>query len=52
MGDVRFLDLTIPKLGVSDFAGSYTGLDAELLTDIMEEAYRQRDAEKAAEFPE
>ncbi|GEM_PF-3929943 len=52
MGDVKFIDLPFRYMAVSDFAGSYTGLDAELLTEITEQAYRERDAEKAAEFPE
>ncbi len=51
-GDVKFVDLPIRKMAVTDFAGSLTPLEAELLDDIVKEAYRLRDEENAAEFPE
>ena len=46
--------VTIPWkwAAVSDFAGSWTGEEAEILREITAEAYRIRDEEKAAEFPE
>lgn len=47
-GEVVWVD--VPKLGVSDLAGRY-GYDP-YLDEIVAEIYRQRDEEKAREFPE
>jgi len=42
--------LNLPTSGVTDFAGSHK--DDPDLREICEEAYRLRDAQKRAEFPE
>ena len=41
-----------PKAALSDFAGTVTGDEAEAWDEICREIYRERDAEKAREFPE
>lgn len=48
----EIVEIEWPRRDLLSLAGSYQGLDAELLDDIIAEAYRERDAEKAAEFPE
>ena len=47
-GELLLLD--VPYRAVTDFAGLFK--DDPTLRDICEEAYRLRDAEKVAEFPE
>jgi hypothetical protein len=47
-GELMLLD--VPSRAVTDFAGLFK--DDPTLDDIVQEAYRERDAEKAAEFPE
>ncbi len=42
--------LTMPALAVSDLAGAFP--DSALWDEVCEEAYRSRDEQKAAEFPE
>lgn len=49
-GDLLTID--VPTLAISDTAGSYRDGEAEILREICAEIYRERDAEKAAEFPE
>ena len=50
--DEVWVTIEWPKAAVSDFAGTWTGEQAEILREITREAYRIRDEEKAAEFPE
>ncbi len=40
----------VPYRAVTDFAGLFK--DDPTLDDLVKEAYRERDAQKAAEFPE
>ena len=47
-GELVLLD--VPHRAVTDFAGLFK--DDPTLDDLVEEAYRERDAQKAAEFPE
>ncbi len=47
-GELVLLD--VPYRAVTDFAGLFK--DDPTLDDIVKEAYRERDALKAAEFPE
>jgi hypothetical protein len=47
-GQVVFVDVGF--VGVSALAGKFK--DDPTLEDIVKEAYRERDAQKAAEFPE
>jgi hypothetical protein len=49
-GELRLIQF--PKVSLSDLAGTYTGDAAENLREIVAEAYRLRDAQKAEEFPE
>jgi len=42
--------INIPKRAITDFAGSFQ--DDPELDEIVREAYRLRDEQKAAEFPE
>ena len=50
--DEQWVMIDWPKAAVSDFAGTWTGEQAEILREITRDAYRIRDEEKAAEFPE
>jgi len=50
--DEQWVTIPWPGAAVSDFAGTWTGEEAEMLREITREAYSERDAEKAAEFPE
>lgn len=47
-GELVLLD--VPYRAVTDFAGLFK--DDPTLKEIVEEIYRERDAQKAAEFPE
>lgn len=47
-GELVWLD--IPRVGITDLPDRHR--DDPYLREICEEAYRQRDAQKAAEFPE
>jgi hypothetical protein len=47
-GELVLLD--VPYRAVTDFAGLFK--DDPTLDDIVKEAYRERDTQKAAEFPE
>lgn len=49
-GELRLI--RFPKVAVTDLVGTYSGEEAEVLREICAEAYRQRDEEKAREFPE
>ena len=50
--DEQWVTIPWPWAAVSDFAGTWTGEEAEILREITRDAYRIRDEEKAAEFPE
>ena len=47
----EIVEIEWPRRDILALSGSYQSIDAELLDDIIAEAYRERDAEKAAEFP-
>jgi hypothetical protein len=50
-GDVVLVDIDNPGfVGISGLAGKFK--DDPTLDDIVKNAYRERDAQKAAEFPE
>ncbi len=48
----QWVTIAWPCAAVSDFAGAVSGTEAEAWDEIVREAYREQDAEKAAEFPE
>lgn len=50
--DEQWVTIALPWAAVTDFAGTVSGTEADAWDEIVREAYRERDAEKAAEFPE
>ena len=51
MGDVKFLELRSPSTFASR-AAALSEEDRQAWAEVSAEIYRERDAEKAAEFPE
>lgn len=49
-GELVWLD--IPRAVPSDFAGRYTEEEAEITRQMVADIYRERDEQKAREFPE
>lgn len=49
-GELVWLD--IPKAIPSDFVGRYTEEEAEITRKVVADIYRERDEQKAREFPE